>query len=656
MARVEVTCDSCHATLKLKDVSALGRKVRCPKCGETFTAGTADADQDNDEPSFDADEFSIPAASAPVPRRSRQRQPAAFVGSENRTRKPGSRRLSHGRTTRRWLYSAAGGAAIVLLTLGIFVFLPSGKKLNSDGGKENAEPVPNAAALTVKQGRMPDPLQIPDWLIADAPFDVKSFWVTVPETDNSAALYLDALYEFLPQVEVFFPQDVRAERTPVVQKRGARSLALQIAWFTPNAPKDTAERDAVIDEHAAGFEKLERAQERPQCCFEYGLDATTMIRITVPAREVVRVVGLEIERDLNSGRLDHACQRVAQCLRLSRDMRVRAPGVLQGMASGLDAAILESVRLQLHSSSITAEFCDQLLAILVEHEAIKKRHDPFLTSLRADYVRSRLLVHEVLEKTGEFAEGKWPTAYGGRYDTLAEAALVTALGDMNFIRDGAREFLKQQGEIPQVIAIFQQSGHAQLEREDAFLADWLRQFESRRDDPFQARLQGEQDLLKKVVGALSSIPPDEVPAKFGSGEVAFPIAVSFVAQSELNNGPLHTDIQEPTRRSGFRALVALRKWQLQHRDPPQSLADLFPGVPREQLPWDHYAREPLRIATFSAATIVPRGPSQANVPAGGTLIYSVGPDGVDDQARRLVWGAANDEKGDLAFAMGSVLQ
>lgn len=653
MAQFETTCGACQAKLKLKDASARGKKVRCPKCGASFTARASSSDGERDAFSFDDDEFNVPAAAGRLPPRTNQRKATTYVPIPGRSNKGNLNRSSHRRIPRGWVYLAASGVAAILVALGVVLIRPDRKTVRENVEMPAKEIAPAAAEPQV---RLPDPIQLPDWLLADAPFDAKSFWITVPREENAAALYLDAFYEFHPHVEIFFPEDVRARRTPVVQKRGTRSLALQVAWYNPNAPKDTAERDAVIEEHAAGFEKLELAQKRPRCCFDFGIDATTLLRVAVSAREVVRVAGLEIERDMEAGRLEPALKQVAQCLRMSRDLCVRAPGLQQALARALEAGIFESLRKQLRSPAMTPEFLDKLMVLLAENEESLRRCDPFLTRLRADYLRSRLLVHQVVERSGEFSEAKWRTAYGGRFDTLAEAALVAAIGDLDFISDGSRASLKQQAETPLAAAVFQQAGLRQLQREDAFLSDWYRQYESHRGERFDLRVQAEREAQQKVFGNDSKILPDQAAEKIKSGEISFPISQTFLGQSYMTPSPLAIDVDQPTRRSAFRALVALRKWQLQHREPPTAMADLFPGVPRDQLPRDYFAGETLRIMSFSATTVVQRIGQNETFPAGETVIYSVGADAVDDQARILALSANGDEKGDLVFAIYPVLQ
>lgn len=51
MAKVAIECPGCQARLNLPDASKLGKKIRCPKCSESFVAEAAETEDGDDEPS-----------------------------------------------------------------------------------------------------------------------------------------------------------------------------------------------------------------------------------------------------------------------------------------------------------------------------------------------------------------------------------------------------------------------------------------------------------------------------------------------------------------------------------------------------------------------------------------------------------------------------
>jgi hypothetical protein len=90
---------------------------------------------------------------------------------------------------------------------------------------------------------------------------------------------------------------------------------------------------------------------------------------------------------------------------------------------------------------------------------------------------------------------------------------------------------------------------------------------------------------------------------------------------------------EATRR-GTQCLVALRRWQLEHREQPPDIEALVKTAGMKSVPLDPYCDRPLRLAT---------GPD-------APVIYSVGADGQDDGAR-TVWDGAPGHPGDFVFRL-----
>lgn len=90
-----------------------------------------------------------------------------------------------------------------------------------------------------------------------------------------------------------------------------------------------------------------------------------------------------------------------------------------------------------------------------------------------------------------------------------------------------------------------------------------------------------------------------------------------------------------TTRHATQCLVALRRWQLTHAEPPRDLAEVMSDAGIAAVPRDDYGDGPLKIATVY----------------GQSVIYSVGPDGNDDQALLISdWG---QPAGDLVFHIPS---
>ena len=85
---------------------------------------------------------------------------------------------------------------------------------------------------------------------------------------------------------------------------------------------------------------------------------------------------------------------------------------------------------------------------------------------------------------------------------------------------------------------------------------------------------------------------------------------------------------------GTQCLVALRRWQLEHRELPPNLDALVKAAGMKAVPIDPYCDQPMRMTVIEGAPVV----------------YSVGPDGKDDKALK-VWNFRPGEPGDYVFRL-----
>lgn len=106
--------------------------------------------------------------------------------------------------------------------------------------------------------------------------------------------------------------------------------------------------------------------------------------------------------------------------------------------------------------------------------------------------------------------------------------------------------------------------------------------------------------------------------------------------------PVQNGMLEATRRStallrGTQCLVALKRWQLLHAEPPPDLGAIVKETAMPGVPIDPYSGEPLRLGCV----------------AGEPVIYSVGSDGQDEEAQ-VDWDNAPGHPGDFVFRLGNV--
>lgn len=665
---IVVRCGKCGETYKFHD-SAEGKKGKCKKCGSFFpissNRGSSSGGSSSrakpakkKSPAGDDDDFldALAAADAsgePVDE-DQPALPPRQGGGRTAGVNPGSRKPGKGRTSKKGTPKVLliGGGLVAILLAGGAIFFYQGRKGAGEKGAEVNGPAPgggNDSPAATRGTVLALPramIQVPDWLAKDAPFDVKQFWVTVPAEQNAAPLYLDALYEFSPHLEICFPPDVRAERTPGSKARFERSEKLQIAWYGGQQPKNAAERDAVLDEHVAAFEKLEAAQKRNRCLFEFGIDVASQVPLMHAVREVARVAGLDAERDIAKGDFDHLVRTTGIVLRLSRDLRPRAPAVVQSLSDAIDAVCFASLMIPaLKSPALTPAQCDQLLALLVEHDARLQAIDPFLTGARADHLKLRILLHDIQEHTGDFADDRYREAFGTTSETRGEA-IAAAVNDVSGAIDaGAAETRSKVKTAFDTFLTAMQPAHFAAEKE------WLvRQYRELADsvkEPYAKRVASVTAWQSAVAAMQSAVPPqtppDQIPTVLGKliadGTLKGPflaplLETGFVMTAgDPPNAVVDADVRGRTRCQGTMALVALRRWYGTKAEPPSDFAAMCRAAGLTEPPRDFFGDGPLKMAVFQADTLIEHPwNKEAKALAGETIVYSVGPDGVDDQA------------------------
>ena len=143
----------------------------------------------------------------------------------------------------------------------------------------NAQPKVAAPSLPVAV------TQPPTWLVNNSPFDVAAFFAALPPEENAAPRYLEALFQFGPEVDVCFPDGAdRESRKKTVEQRLARFWPVFQSWSKDPSTVAAGAIDAVVSEFDTGFRKLDWAQQRPRCVFQTGVGMTAQI-------PHVRVVG-----------------------------------------------------------------------------------------------------------------------------------------------------------------------------------------------------------------------------------------------------------------------------------------------------------------------------------------------------------------------------
>ncbi len=640
--RIIIQCPGCSAKLAISDAGKLGKKIKCSKCAEVFVAkamssGSAEAGQltkparkpkksDEDEFNFDDMELEDSAASeeeesaAEAPARSSRLSGKKSVASKGKGKGKG-RKPSGGN-----LPVIIGGAVAVVLLLGGGVWLLMGGRNEPALAPAGEQPVaqttatpaadpaaaaaipgstttplsPSGSAAVNDPGsgpRFPDGIsEPPQWLIANAPFDVAKFFEAPPPDQNAAPLYLEAIFEFSAEPANLFPAGPQTEqRRQAAVDRAKRHASL----FTQNIATFSAEQiDAMLLEHETGFQKLSLAQQRPQCVFQSGLGVFSLLPHVQSARQVVRVAAARTFRDLQNGNFDRAIQSIEMCLRLSRDLTHRGVMNSQLVSIALEHLVYDDMlRRLLSTPGIQREHCDRLFAILKQHE--RESRDMFVEGLQAEYIMQRIMLHEIQTETGALSAESRRALMTGKDNSMVAVLMAYA------------------------------GVHSKTEAEIQRFKSAIENLDERReivsfDEFYRASLSLAEKPYRDRTPAAHKIVEEHQQKSVILGRILAPSVSQF----------LEVRTRNLTRRHGAQAVVALRRWQLNHTESPRDLAQVMSDAGVNAVPVDQFADAPLKLAKVR----------------GEWVVYSIGPDDKDDGGQ-VEWNLQPGQPGDIVFRM-----
>jgi len=225
-----------------------------------------------------------------------------------------------------------------------------------------------------------------------APFDVARLFQSPPPGENAAPLYLDALFEFSPEMADAFPEGPERDRRREVAAGRVKAFAVA----TP------ATADAVVNEHREGFRKLAEAQTRDRCVFETGLGVTATLAHVKAARHVARVAALKASRALQRGDIDGAIADIKMTLRLARDLQPRGHLISQLVSVAITTVVVRTMAVPtLAAPGLTPEHCDRIAAALADHEA--RSIDVYSESLKMEYVSTRITLLDLIHHQDKVA-------------------------------------------------------------------------------------------------------------------------------------------------------------------------------------------------------------------------------------------------------------
>ncbi len=595
---IPVTCP-CGKNYQAKDELA-GRQLKCPACGQVLVVPALPS------PGIGGDLGDASGFDMSGTHSNHTLRPTG-AGRPGTARRGAARAANNGFV---WKVGAAvAGGLVAVIALAVVMFLvfaardggPDGDVATADSLQESEGPhrtpdepasVPGTSAggsseATATAQRFPSlPGAVsnpPAYLLEDAPFDMRTYFGPLPAEQNAAPLYLDALFEFSADVSGCFSAAEQARRGPTIQQRQQRSYAIHNRRSQNEDGVAGPELDRALQEYAAGFAKLEAAQQRPGCVFESALGIAALLPHAQAAREVARWTDIKTQRDVEQGRLDEALENIDLLLRLSRDLQRRGASVTQLVSVAIDSVCYQGcVKRVLADQNLTTDHCDRLLAILARHE--QQAVDPLVESLRGEYVIMRSTLHDVRFQTGDFD----PKFMREELEVDSIGALITGLAPGGSGSD------------------------QEAARIDAYAARMT-------DDDYTAEITRANELYEAVIAAAGRPYAERVQAIAAAfARVRSPDTLLVSLLSGGLPEILQAFVRSEAELHGTQCLVALRRWLLdQPAVQPPDLVTVVKAAGMPSVPRDPYDDGPLRMTQQQ----------------GQLVIYSVGSDGRDDQAR-----------------------
>ncbi len=529
--------------------------------------------------------------------------------------------------------------------------------------KENQTQVPaeNGKSQPQLPGAITEP---PVWVGENLPFDKREYFLTPPPEQNAAPLYLDALFEFSADLKICFAEPERSQRSAVAMARKKRLF--QTYFEEDFSYKDLSsiprgQLDDLLKEYELGLEKLRRAQERPQCVFEIDIDPMVNLQHAHATRDVAYVLDLQTYRDLQDARFERAIDNVEILLRLTRDLVPRGDSVCQFTRIAVEASCVDRlINRILAADGLESKHCDRLLTLLATHEA-SLRINPVLAVEQYYHLVWRKLLYQLEHKQmAEIARELGMDDPGSQTPINVLSELFIAIdyeykflppSDMQVILEKklpqlSVEKLFRFQKVSQQLRKVPDNDAEQIVRRKTIVREFLGLFA---DDMTASDYAQEIEALNANYRQMAEVCQTPFPQKSDRLKV---FAKQLMEDENWQNTKIlwlfrfsHDQLVNSERRNELRrnaalCLIALKRWQLVS---PKAVADDMASIVNASglstVPIDPFSGQPLKM------TIVD----------GHAVVYSVGPDGDDDLASRVVtWEQLSEDNppdGDMVFTL-----
>ena len=582
--------------------------------------------------------------------------------------------MSDFKQLRRWAEDWLGFAwiiSLVVLTGGLFRGAHCQEPQSVLTDEEQDQPATSSADQHYGDGdtflpQLPDAVtQLPVWADQTMPFDVDGYFAVPPTAKRAATKYLDALLEFSDDMESCFVEDRHAHAWVLKPEYVTRFAVMKVRskWLYSFLERtnyenlrdifdleDLEELRDIVAEYEEGFRKLRDAQREEACTFEIAISPLPLLPHVHAARSVGWTVYLSVHRHLADGKLDAAIGDVEMLLRLARDLRPRGDVFCQTMSLQLEQWCWRDLLPHIISQGcLTIEHCDRILKLIGPNES---EVDPMLEGEKYEQLFWRQLLYQlerneydVAARVREFdLRGSFivPTMLSWELHSLGQYRI-----NSNVVRQFAEDQADQDEKLKQLYEqIKKQENVNQRPPADAnrmlaalMLTKALMEMPA---DGFRQDYAVLDQRYRQLEKAINVTYPERAEKlwmlRHWTWDDAWERAeVLRVFQPKMFSPELARLVT--TQRRIMLCLLVLVRGRLAGVDESADLEQLVRVAGLTQAPLDPYS-----------------GVAFQNLEARGEyIVYSVGPDGDDDQARAAEfwgtrWPADNPPDGDISLS------
>jgi hypothetical protein len=238
--------------------------------------------------------------------------------------------------------------------------------------------------------------------------------------------------------------------------------------------------------------------------------------------------------------------------------------------------------------------------------------------VRAEYIGARQTLHDLQHRTGSFAPGVLRDALAFEEDMTSPLAFIKIVAELGGLNE-------------------QESAQATARLQGRLLPGAWQGGKMLSDDDY-AKEVGTVNRFFATILALAEQPnylrTADAAVRAAEGPIHETALAALVVPIGYTSGFLQAIRRGEARLHGTQCLVALRRWQLEHAEPPPDLETLVKAAGMRAAPMDPFSDQPLRMGSIEEQPV----------------IYSIGPDGHDDLAK-IEWNMSPRERGDFIFRL-----